>query len=200
MSHIQNPSSIIQNTPSQIIQHLYCPRFTYFEYVLRIPQYEEKYYKVNQGRVIHEQKARQNVEYLRQRIGVKQKWINQYLSNASLRGEVDEVLALSDGTMAPLDYKFARYEDKIYDTYKTQLYCYAWLIRENFDCSVTRGYLVYTRSKNHLVEVPIEENHLEKVQSAARSIQQIIAENNYPKATKSKKRCVSCTYRNICTK
>ena len=110
-------------TPSQIIEYLYCPRFTYFEYVLRIPQYEEKYYKVGRGREVHELKAKQNMEYLRKRIGVTQKLLNQYLTNELLRGEVDEILTLNDGTMAPLDYKFAEYKDKIFDTYKTQLYC-----------------------------------------------------------------------------
>lgn len=187
-------------TPSQIIEYLYCPRFTYFEYVLRIPQYEEKFYKVTRGREVHEQKARQNVEYLRRRIGVKNKYLNQYLTNDMLRGEVDEVLELMDGTMAPLDYKFAEYKDKIYDTYKTQMYCYAWLIKTNFDRKVTKGYLVYTRSQNKLIEIPIGEEHLEKISECAEAIRNIIQRNYYPKATKSKRRCLSCTYRNICTK
>lgn len=187
-------------TPSHIIQYLYCPRFTYFEYVLRIPQYEEKYYKVTRGREVHEQKAKQNVEYLRKRIGVKQKYLNQYLTNESLRGEVDEVLELMDGTMAPLDYKFAKYEDKVYDTYKTQIYCYAWLIKSNYQREVLKGYLVYTRSKNQLVEIEVGEKHLEKIATCADMIKYIIQHNYYPKATRYKRRCLSCTYRNICTK
>ena len=143
-------------TPSHIIQYLYCARFTYFEYVLRVPQFEEKNFKVMQGRTIHELKSQQNREYLRQRIGVQEKELNVYLTNGLLRGEVDEVLFLNDGTAAPLDYKFAKWEERLYDTYRTQLICYAWLIEENFGVRVTRGYLVYVRSKNHLEEVPIE--------------------------------------------
>ena len=187
-------------TPSHIIQYLYCPRFTYFEYVLRIPQYEEKYFKVQKGREVHEQKARQNMEYHRRRLGVTDKLLNQYLTNPLLRGEVDEVLTLKDGRMAPLDYKFALYKDQVYDTYKTQLYCYSWLIEENFDRPVRKGYLVYTRSKNQIVEVAIAPSHIEKVRDAAQNIGRIIRENKYPKATKYKRRCLSCTYRNICVK
>ncbi|MEO0790606.1 MAG: CRISPR-associated protein Cas4, partial [Bacteroidota bacterium] len=41
---------MISITPSHIIQHVYCPRYTYFEWVLRIPQNEEKYGKVMRGR------------------------------------------------------------------------------------------------------------------------------------------------------
>jgi len=149
---------------------------------------------------VHEQKARQNTEYYRKKLGVKSKYINQYLTNDLLRGEVDEVLLLEDDTMAPLDYKFAKYEDKVYQTYATQLYCYAWLIEENFGTPVQKGFLVYTRSKNKLVEVQIEEKHKKKVQAVSQDIQTIISKNKYPKATKYKKRCLSCTYRNICTR
>lgn len=185
-------------TPSHIIEYLFCPRFTYYEYVLAIPQYEERNYKVMRGRELHDQKLEQNKEYLRKRIGATEKYLDQYLTNDLLRGRVDEVLGLTDGTMSPLDYKFAEWDDKIYETYRTQLACYAWLIEDNFQREVKRGYLVYTRSKNKLVEVEITEAEKADVKDAAKEIFRIIGQNFYPKATKYKKRCVDCTYRNIC--
>ena len=187
-------------TPSHIIQYLYCPRFIFFEYVLAIPQYEEKNYKVIRGREIHDQKLEQNKSYLRKRLGVKEKFLDQYLTNNLLRGRVDEVLLLSDDTMAPLDYKFAEYKEKLFSTYKTQLASYAWLIEDNFEKSVNKGFLVYTRSSNKLVEVPITKNDKEEVKKHAQEIHKIIDENFYPKSTKIKKRCLNCTYRNICIK
>ena len=187
-------------TPSHVIQYLYCPRFTYFEYVLGIPQYEEKYFKVQKGREVHEQKAKQNTEYLRRKLGVEEKYINQYLTNKYLRGEIDEVLLLEDGTMAPLDFKFAEYKDKVYETYKTQMYCYALLIEGNYSKKVNKGYIVYTRSKNKLIEMPITEGDKIGIRESIKNILSVIQENRYPKATKYKKRCLSCTYQNICTK
>lgn len=187
-------------TPSHIIEYLYCPRFTYFEYVLAIPQYEEKNYKVMRGRGLHEEKLEQNKEYLRKRIGVREKYLDQYLTNELIRGRVDEVLLLEDGSMAPLDYKFAEYKDKVYETYQTQLYCYAWLIEQNFGKPVHKGFLVYTRSRNRVVEVPIGEEDKQAVQACAREIYRIIDQNFFPKATRYKKRCLDCTYRNICIK
>ena len=187
-------------TPSHIIEYLYCPRFTYFEYVLAIPQYEERHYKVMRGREIHDQKLEQNKEYLRRRIGAVERYNDQYLTNELLRGKIDEVLKLEDGTMVPLDYKFALYEDKIYETYKTQLFCYAWLIEECFGREVNKGFLVYTRSNNKLIEVPILPSDKQLVKECAREIQNIIIRNFFPKATKYKMRCVDCTYRNICIK
>lgn len=187
-------------TPSHIIEYLYCPRFTYFEYVLRIPQHEEANYLVMRGRNLHDEKLEQNKEYLRKRLGVTEKLLDQYLTNDLMRGRMDEVLTLHDNSMAPLDYKFAEYKDRVYDTYQTQLYCYAWLIEENFGKPVNKGFLVYTRSRNKVIEVEISEENKAHVKKAAADIFDIIEQNKYPKATKYKARCVSCTYRNMCVK
>ncbi len=187
-------------TPSHIIEYLYCPRFTYYEYVLCIPQYEERHYKVEKGRQVHDQKLERNKEYLRKRIGVIEKYTDQYLTNELLRGKIDEVLLLLDGTMGPLDFKFAKFEDRIYDTYKTQLECYAVLIEENFHKEVNKGFLVYTRSANKLVEVAISEEAKMDIRRICLEVNEVILKNYFPKATKYKQRCVGCTYRNICTK
>jgi CRISPR-associated exonuclease Cas4 len=58
-------------TASHLLEYLFCPRFTYFEYVLDIPQHEEKRFKVEVGRKIHEKKM--NPEYLRKKLGVTEK-------------------------------------------------------------------------------------------------------------------------------
>src|SRR3954467_3761568 len=184
-------------TPSHIIEYLYCPRFTYFEYVLAIPQYEDRKYKVTRGRDIHDQKLEQNKEYLRRRIGAVERYNDQYITNELLRGKIDEVLKLEDGSMAPLDYKFAVYDDKVYETYKTQLFCYAWLIEENFGCTVNKGFLVYTRSNHTLVEVPILPSDKQLLKECAREIERITVSNLFPKATKYKLRSLDCTTQSI---
>lgn len=186
--------------PSQIIEYLYCPRYTYFEYVLRIPQHEEKFYKVMRGRELHDEKLERNKSYLRKKIGVKAKWLDQYLGMEGLRGRVDEVLKLEDGSFAPLDYKFAHWKDKVYETYKQQLACYAVLIEENFGGEVNRGFLVYVRSRNKLIEVKIAQKDKEIIKESMAAMLEVINENKFPKATRYKKRCVNCTYRNICIK
>lgn len=191
---------MISLTPSHIIEYLFCPRFTYYEYVLGIPQYEEKHFKVLKGREIHDVKLERNKDYLRKKIGVSEKWLDQYLTNETLRGKVDEVLLLQDGTMAPLDYKFAEYKDRVFDTYRQQLFCYAILIEENFGKVVSKGYLVYVRSRNKLVEIEISDKDKTLIKDSVKKIQDIMELNHYPKATKYKKRCLNCTYRNICIK
>jgi CRISPR-associated exonuclease Cas4 len=189
---------MISITPSQIIEFQYCQRFTYFEYVLGISQYEDRHYKVQKGRDLHLIRQSTNVDYLRKKIGVIEKYIDQYLVNDLIRGKIDEVLLLEDGSMAPLDYKFAEYNDIVYSTYKVQLYCYGWLIESNFQKEVKKGFLVYTRSKNKLVTENISMKNIDEVKKCAESIYSIIENNTFPKATGFKKRCVTCTYRNIC--
>jgi len=187
--------------PSQIIEYLYCPRYTYFEYVLRIPQFEEKFYKVMKGREIHQSRLEQNKSYLRKKAAAVEKWQDQYLGMEGLRGKVDEVLKLKDGTFAPLDYKFAEWKEKVYETYQQQLYCYAVLIEANFDLAkVNRGFLVYCRSNYKLVEVEIKEEDKAIIYQSMKKMGEIIGKNKFPKATKYKRRCLTCTYRNICIK
>lgn len=139
-----------------------------------------------------------NKDYLRKKLGVIEKYQEQYITNHIMRGKVDEVLILDDGTAAPLDYKFAQYKDKVFNTYKTQLACYAWLIEDNFDVPVNRGYLVYTRSKSKIIKVELDEPFKNEVKKKADAIVKIIGQNYFPKATRYKKRCIECTYRNIC--
>ena len=187
-------------TPSHIIEYLYCPRFTYYEYVLCIPEYQERHYKVEKGRAVHDEKLERNKDYLRKKIGVVEKFADQYLTNELLRGSVDEVLLLNDGSMAPLDYKFAKFEDRVYETYQTQLECYAVLIEGNFLKKVNKGFLVYTRSSNKLVEVEISEKAKQDIRLVCKEVNDVIVQNYYPRATNYKQRCLGCTYRNICIK
>ncbi|WP_297338414.1 CRISPR-associated protein Cas4 [Algoriphagus sp.] len=184
--------------PSQIIEYLYCARFTYFEYVLRIPQFEDKFHKVQRGRDVHQEKLERNKGYLRKKIGAVEKWQDQYLTMEGLRGKVDEVLLLADGSYAPLDYKFAEWKERLYDTYRQQLVCYAVLIEENFRGTVKKGYLVYTRSSNKLIEVPIDQESKSQILKSMESMAEIISKNQFPKGTKFKQRCLNCTYKNIC--
>ena len=143
-------------TASDILEHLFCPRFTYFQSCLHIPQHEEKRFKVKKGRTVHEDKMRVNPDYLRKKLGCLDRKKSAYLSSErGLRGIVDEVLFLDDGTAAPLDYKYAEYKDRTFKNHKYQLTFYGQLIKEHFQVPVDRGFIVYTRSRNKLIEVPI---------------------------------------------
>lgn len=192
----------ISITPSLMLEYLYCPRFIFYMKVLEIPQNEETRFKVTEGRIVHTHKALTNQDYKRKKLGVIKKESEQklYSETYHIHGKVDEVLFLDDGTAAPLDYKYALFKKKIYTTYKIQSVMYGLLIKGAYNIPVNRGFIVYTRSKNHLEQIDIGEKDFTRVQRNIEAILNIIQNNRYPGATSYKNRCLDCCYRNICSK
>lgn len=186
-------------TASDILEYLYCPRFIYFENYLDIPQHQEKRFKVQKGRDVHEDKQRINSAYLRKKLGCIERKSSVYLSSArGIRGIVDEILFLDDGSATPLDYKYAEYKERTFKNHKYQLTFYGQLIKENYNTPVSRGFIVYTRSRNKLVEVPIKEKMYSELSEIIKEFSDVVQKGIYPKPTRYKQRCPDCCYRNLC--
>lgn len=187
-------------TASVLLEYLFCPRFIYFMNCLCIDQNEDKRYKVQKGREVHENKENTNSQYIRKRIGCINREISVYMASRQhrIKGIVDEVLALSDGTMAPLDYKYAEYHEHVFNTHRYQAVLYALLIEENYGKPVSRGYICYVRSKHLLKEIPITREDFTELEKMIKIILDITQKCYYPRGTKSKTKCVDCCYRNIC--
>ncbi|MEA2074605.1 MAG: CRISPR-associated protein Cas4 [Euryarchaeota archaeon] len=187
-------------TVSDVMEYLFCPRFIYFMHCLGIPQHEEKRYKVLKGRALHEAREKVNKSYIRKKLQCVRKDVAVYLVSKRnhLKGEVDEVLFLEDGTAAPLDYKFAEFKDKVYRTHKYQSALYGLMIANNYSVEVNRGFVCYTRSNYLVKDVKLSNNDFERAVARVNDVLEIIQKGFYPEATKNKARCVDCTYRNIC--
>ena len=71
-------------------------------------------------------------------------------------------------------------------------------IEFNYQKPVHKGFLVYTRSKNKLIEVELTPQDKDSVNEIIDQIGAIIEGNRFPRATRYKKKCVNCTYKNIC--
>lgn len=187
-------------TPSEVLEHVFCPRFTWFMNVQHIDQHEDKRFKVLKGREVHRRRAIENRDYLRRKIGAVKRGIEVYLASPHLRlrGIVDEVLWLKDGTMAPLDYKFTEPRDTAYKTHETQLVLYAMLIREIYGLPVERGFVAYVRGGSRLLEIPVTPDAVAHVTSLIEQIFDIIQTGKLPRRTPSRIRCEDCCYKNIC--
>jgi len=187
-------------TVTHVLEHLYCPRFTYFEYVLAVPERQERRPLVQRGRQAHEERRKINPHYLRKKLGVVRRQFDVPMASAALgvRGSVDEVLTLADGTMAPFDYKFAEYPGHVYENQKVQSALYGLLIQEIFGAPVRKGFLCYTRSNHRVIEV---EHTAADFAEATRTLAEVLAviqQGLFPRATPWKARCRDCCYRNIC--
>ena len=152
------------------------------------------------GREVHEEKLKINKEYLRKKLGCVAKDISVYLTSSvlHLRGEVDEVLAFPDETLAPLDYKFAEFKDWVFRTHRVQSALYALLIMENYGKDVKRGFICYVRSKNFIKEIPFCNDDFERAKNIVNEILRIISKGYYPKKKSSLAHCIDCCYKNIC--
>jgi len=189
-------------TPSEIIEHIYCPRFTYFMNCIDIQQNEHLRYKVLKGRQLHETKEKTNTEYLRKRIECIKKEITVYLAskNLKVRGVVDEVIYLRDGTLAPLDYKYTEYSEYTFKTHKIQSVIYGMLIEENYNSVVKKGFIYYARGMAKIKEIYYTNEDKTEACKIIDEIFNIIEKGFFPRKTKYDIRCVDCCYRNICPK
>jgi CRISPR-associated exonuclease Cas4 len=186
-------------TPSDVLEHVFCGRFTYFERHLAMPEFQERREKVRRGRALHAVREATNRAYLRRRLGVVDKRIDVSLVSRRhhLRGRLDEVLFFADGTAGPLDYKFARDPGQVYRTLRLQSAIYALLIQENLRVPVRRGYVVYTRSRNRVVELTYEPEDTRRVARAVSEILNVVLRGTLPRRAPPS-HCVDCCYRFIC--
>lgn len=188
-------------TISDVLEYLFCPRFIYFMHCLDIPQHQEKRFKVVKGREVHAEKLVTNPDYLRKKLGVTKKEANVFIASKQhhIKGIVDEVLFLDDGTAAPFEYKYAEFKDTIFKTYHFQLVLHALMILENYGVDVKKGFICFTRSNNRIEEVDFTDKDFVKGIEIVKEIIAIIEEGYYPKRTNNKNRCIDCCYNRICT-
>jgi len=187
-------------TISDVLEYLFCPRFIYYMHCLAIPQNEGSRFKVIKGREVHDEKRISNTEYLRKKLGVVKKEINVFIAskNHHIKGIVDEILFLDDGTAAPFEYKYAEFKDTIFQTYKFQLVLHAMMIKENYNIDVKKGFICFTRSNNHIEEIVFVEKDFKKGIEIIDEILEIIDKGFYPGKSKYKNKCIDCCYSNIC--
>ena len=189
-------------TPTHVLEHLFCPRFTYFEQVLHVPEYQERRLKVQMGRAAHEERKRINPGYLRKKLGVVKRELEVEMSSAAhrLKGIVDEVVWLKDGSLAPLDYKFAQDKGRLFDNIRIQSVLYAMLIRETYGRPVVRGFICYTRSNYAIREIEFLPTDFDRAEEVVEEVFDVIRTGFFPPPTRSPRRCSDCCYRNMCVK
>ena len=70
-------------TVTHILEYLYCPRFPYFEYVLAVPERQERRELVQKGRTVHQERTRINPTYLRKKLGVVERRFDVPMASAT---------------------------------------------------------------------------------------------------------------------
>jgi len=187
-------------TPTELLEFYFCPRFIYFMNVLKIPQYEDRRYKVQKGREVHEERQSHNKDYLWKKVGAIARESNVFLVSEKyhLRGVVDEVVTLVDGSLAPIDYKYAIYPHFVYRSHKTQMLSYCLLVEDVTQQPVKCGFLFYIRDGNRQVRVEYNSKTRQKVIEDINHLLTIVQDEKIPARTVNRNECIDCTYKNIC--
>ena len=183
-------------TVSQIMEYYFCPRFIYFIHCLNIPQREELRYKVIIGRKVHHEKQRTNPQYLWRKLKCVERHndVHLFSHRYRIKGIVDVVLVLDDGTAAPLDFKFATFNKTIYKTHKYQSLLYGIMIAETFQYPVRRGFVCYTRSNNLIKSIEFTTQDLCTVKRDIQKVKNIITTCELPPKHRGTARCIDCCY------
>ena len=187
-------------TPTHLLEYSYCPRFTYYEFALGVPEFQEKRFKVQRGREVLEERKRLNPKYLRKTLGVTRREMDVELHSAEhhLKGRVDEVLWLDDGTAAPFDYKYSEWKGRVYLNQKVQSALYGLMISAVYGLPVSRGFVCYTRSNHKVVEIALDREAYARALGELHACLDVIQAGVYPPETDYPARCPDCCYRNLC--
>ena len=185
---------------THVLEHLFCPRFSYFEYVLAVPEHQGNRWKVQKGREVHLERQRVNKSYLRKKLGVTERELDVPLASETLQvtGIADEVLTLDDGTMASFDYKYAKAPKRTFRTHKYQSVLYSMMIEEIYGKNVNRSFVCYTRTNFKVVEISVSSQLKSNAKKLVDEVLNVIRDGYLPLATSNKARCIDCCYGKIC--
>jgi CRISPR-associated exonuclease Cas4 len=130
-------------TVTDVVEHAFCPKFTYFGLVLGLKQYEEKRGTVMAGRRMHSKHEKTNLFYLPHNIkGKKLVSLKFYSKKYDFVGKIDEAVETNDEVVLVE----RKYSDNIIigPTLKVQLGLLAILVEENIHKPVRRAIVIFS--------------------------------------------------------
>ena len=211
------PTPTVLLTPSIIATHTYCPRTVWFEHLLNMPQDLTDNFKVQQGRNIHTPQLNNKKSYLRQQLKAELVQEDAFLHTQGLRGRVDEVLEMPDGSLAPLDYRYAEFMPKeqqghkkanssgvvrpgsrVFKNIRLQMQCYAYMLQQQYNKPVKQAFVVFTRSQYHIETINVHAADLDRIKVATAEIEHLLRHPVFPGPPNTINHCTDCLYNPVC--
>lgn len=183
-------------TVTDIVEYTYCPKFSYFQKVMEIPQFEKKRGTVLKGRQVHTEREKRNRGYLPAQFRGGKKFIERtfFSKKLNLVGKADQVI-LQDGHAVLYERKYSK--EFISDTLLVQLGLLAMLITEGTGEVCDKAIVEFIRSNNKQVEIPITPKILQFAKSQFDNFIDTVKNGEMPFSRYSNK-CVDCCYKRIC--
>ncbi len=183
-------------TVTDVVEHAFCPKFTYFRMVMDMPEGEKRRGTVQKGREIHEIRQRNNPKYVPKNIagGYKVRGVTIYSSKLDLVGKIDYAV-ISDGGIVLFELKYA--SPFIGPTLRTQLGLLAMLLEERYGKPCRDAVVRFLREPRKTVHIVIVENILAGALQTLEGVKTVLRDGRMP-PTRYDKRCEDCAFRLIC--
>ncbi len=183
-------------TVTDVVEHVFCPKFTYFCIILGLEQYEQKRGTVLAGRKLHSKHEDMNKAYMPQKLSGK-KIIGRtyYSTNLGISGKIDEAVE-TENEIILVERKYSDFTD-LRDTLKVQLGLLALLVEENTGKPVKRSLVIFSKKHRIVKEFLINKDIREFAMTSLSEVKKTIIDGVLP-SSKFDNRCLNCCFRKIC--
>lgn len=183
-------------TVTDVVEHVFCPKFTYYSSVLGLEQYQGKRGTVRAGRRVHARHEKSNTGYTPSRFAGEKMVARRYYSGSmDLSGKIDEAIK-GDDEIVLVERKHTNHT-ALKDTLKAQLGLLAMLVEENEGRPVRTAHVIFTKdnkiSKNYAVDGPMRAYALGMLNET----KAVISGGTIPDS-EFDGRCANCCFRKIC--
>jgi len=183
-------------TVTDVVEHVFCPKFTYYSLILGLKQYEEKRGTVKSGRKLHQAHEKTNRGYTPHLFTGKKLIGNRYYSKRmSLSGKIDEAIE-TKGEIVLIERKRTDYAE-LKDTLRVQLGLLSMLIEENTGKPVRRAQVVFSKQNRIIKNYQIDESTKQYAMAMLNETKETISSGIAPNS-KFDGRCTNCCFRKIC--
>lgn len=181
---------------TDVVEHAFCPKFTYYTSVLGLKQYEEKRGTVSAGRNLHQRHEKINKSYLPRNLkGHKIISHRFYSQRLNLVGKIDEAIETADEFIL-IERKYTD-NTRIGKTLKVQLGLLSILIEENTNKPVKRAIVIFSKNTRITKIVQIDDSIKKLALEMLDRTKGIILKGVLP-FSRFDNRCLNCCFRKIC--
>ncbi len=182
---------------TNVVEHVFCPKFTYYEKVMGLEQYEQKRGTVMKGRVHHKVSENTNKKFIPTQLeGTKISSQKIYSKKHDFVGVFDHVIVTNEGLVL-VERKYTN-SNSIHDTLRVQIGLLSILLEEYFQKPVIYALVIFTKDgKRVQITVDVDQNLKEYALCMLEDTKRIINDGIMPESTYDG-RCPDCCYRKIC--
>lgn len=183
-------------TVTDVVEHEFCPKFTYFSKILCLEQYEEKRGTVKSGKLVHQRHELTNKDYTYKKIQGKKIIAQKYYSKKiELVGKIDEAIETPNEIIL-VERKFSDYS-KITPTLTVQIGLLAKLVEENKAKPVNEAIIIFSKTGRTIIRVKITNEIKNYALQKLEEVKSLIKSGDLPDSIYDN-RCLNCCFRKIC--